>query len=197
MYGRYGDADLDVEGGWQTGTFGPATIAAWFSSGQIGYAVTSLFGKPHVALKADLFSGNHSVPVSEEGRTLGTFNALFPRGNLYSEPAPIGQQNILALHPQLDWYPTAELGVSCAPISYWRQSLRDGIYDFGGFPITDGGPGGGRYVGTEVYVQTDYYVDEHLKLSIVYDHFVIGDFFSGLPEARDSDFVAVWATYKF
>ncbi len=197
IYGRSGAADFDFEGGGQTGTFGPATIAAWFVSGQIGYAFTPMFGKPHLALKGDIFSGDHSAPIDEGGQTMGTFNTLFPRGNLFSEPGPIGQQNIIAVHPQLDWYPTAALGVTFSPIFYWRQSRDDGIYDAGGFPITAGGPDGGRFVGTELFWQANYYVNRHLRLSVVYDHFIIGDFFSGLPEAGDTDFVAVWATLKF
>ncbi|MGD9764833.1 MAG: alginate export family protein [Candidatus Binatia bacterium] len=197
LFGRSGSADFDVEGAWQTGTFGPATIAAWFVSGQAGYAFTPLFGKPHLALKADIFSGNHSAPVDQGGRTLATFNTLFPRGNLFSEPAPIGQQNIIALHPQLDWYPSEQVVMTLAPIFYWRQSMKDGIYNWGGFPITPGTPDSGRYTGTEIWVQADYWFNKHLRLSIAYDHFFISDFFAGIPEARDYDFVAVWGVFKF
>jgi hypothetical protein len=178
-YGKIGDFDFDFEGGWQTGYFGPAVISAWFNSGEIGYSFSNLFGKPHLALKADIFSGNHSQPVSSGGRTIGTFNALFPRGNYFSEPSPIGEQNIIALHPQINWYPTPKLGLWFTPILYWRQSVDDGIYNFAGDPLSRGGPDSGRYVGTELFFQADYQVSEQLKLSLAYDHFFIGNFFEG------------------
>lgn len=60
VYGKFDDFDFDFEGAWQTGTFGPAVISAGFGSGEIGYSFSKLFGTPHLALKADIFSGNNS-----------------------------------------------------------------------------------------------------------------------------------------
>jgi hypothetical protein len=119
----------------------------------------------------DFERGWHSQPVSSGGRTIGTFNALFPRGNYFSEPSPIGEQNIVALHPQINWYPTPKLGLWFTPILYWRQSMDDGIYNFAGDPLSGGGPDSGRYVGTELFFQADYQVSEQLKISLAYDHF--------------------------
>ena len=197
IYGKFGDFDFDFEGAWQTGTFGPAVISAWFGSGEIGYSFSKLFGTPHLALKADIFSGNNSQSVSSGGRTLGTFNALFPRGNYFSEPSPLGEQNLIALHPQINWYPAPKLGLAFSPIFYWRQNMNDGIYNFAGFPLFGGAPGSGRYVGTEFFFQADYQISEQLKFSVAYDHFIIGDFFKNQPGAANSDWVGLWATMKF
>ncbi len=197
IHGKYGNFDADGEGAYQTGDFGPATISAWFASGEVGYSFPDAFGQPHVALKSDVFSGNGGSSIAAGGRTLGTFNPFFPRGNYFSEPSPIGEQNIIALHPQASWYPTSKLGLTFTPIFYWRENEHDGIYNFGDAPVIAGSPNQGRYVGTELFAQADYQFTPQFKVSLAYDHFVLGDFLSSQPGASDSDYVSLWATLKF
>ncbi len=75
--------------------------------------------------------------------------------------------------------------------------MDDGIYNFGGYPLSPGAPGGGRFVGTELFTEADYRLNNNLKVSVAYDHFIIGDFFNGQPNAKDSDYVSLWTTFKF
>jgi hypothetical protein len=197
IHGKFGDLDTDTEGAYQTGSFGPATISAWFASSEVGYSFSQAFGEPHLALKTDAFSGDHSASISAGGQSMGTFNTFFPRGNYYSEPSPIGQQNIIAVHPELTWFPAPKLTTTFTPIFYWRESMDDGIYNFGGYPLSPGASAGGRFVGTELFTEADYQVNDNLKVSAGYDHFILGDFFNGQPNAKDSDWVSVWTTFKF
>ena len=134
-FGRIGNFDFDAEGAWQGGRFGSRSIDAYFASSEIGCAFPHAFGTPHLALKTDIFSGNHASPASGEQGQLGTFNPLFPSGIYFSDPSPIGEQNVIALHPQLNWYPWPALDITLTPIWYWRESTTDGLYNFAGAPL--------------------------------------------------------------
>jgi Alginate export len=195
-FGRIGDFDFDLEGAWQGGSFGADSINAFFASSEIGYAFPHAFGTPHLSLKTDIFSGSNAPPAPGEQSQLGTFNPLFPAGIYFSDPSPIGEQNIIALHPQLNWYPWSGVDLTLSPIWYWRESTSEGLYNFAGAPLA--APANRqRFAGVEIFLQAAFQVNEHLAFTVEYDHFFIGGFLSEQPGARDSDFVAVWATIKF
>ncbi len=193
LSGHAGDFEYDTEGAYQFGTFGSGNISAWFYSLEAGYRFSADFGQPHLALKFDIHSGNNS----SSGPDLNTFENLYARGNYYSEPAPIGPQNSIALHPQFDWYPIKGLDLTASPIFYWRQSENDGIYNFGGYPEVPGSTNQGRFVGTETFVQASWQVDPHVNITTAYDHFFCGDFLNHVAGTKDSDFFATWVTFKF
>jgi len=191
--GHEDNFDYDTEGAYQFGTFGSGDISAWFYSIEAGYRFAEDFGQPHLALKFDIHSGNNS----SSGPNLSTFENLYARGNYYSEPSPIGPQNSIALHPQLDWFPTKGLQLTFSPIFYWRESANDGVYNFPGYPDIPGSPSQGLFVGTETFLQASWQANRHLCITAVYDHFFRGDFLNDVPGTSDSDYVAVWATVKF
>ena len=194
-FGRIGDFDFDGEGAWQDGRFGSGSINAFFASSEIGYAFPHTFGAPHLSLKTDIFSGNSARSGRGEQGPLGTFNPLFPAGIYFSDPSPIGEQNVIAVHPQLNWYPWSGADITLTPIWYWRESANDGLYNFGGVPLA-APTNGQRFAGAEIFLQAAFQVNEHLALTVEYDHFFVGGFLSE-QGGRNSDFVAVWATIRF
>jgi hypothetical protein len=193
IHGKDGSLDYDVEGGYQFGTFGQGDISAWFISGEVGWAFEREFGKPHIALKADVFSGNRN-PSSGN---LQTFEALYFRGNYFTEPTPIGAQNIIDIHPEIDWRPSDMLTFTLTPNFYWRESTGDGIYNAGGFPLASSNSGNSRYVGAEINLVAQWQINRHLNFSVSYSHFFAGDYAREIPDSRDFDYVATWMTFKF
>ena len=70
--------DFDYEGLWQFGTFGSANINAWTVASETGYCFPNVPLKPRFSVKADVSSGD-----DPRTNTLGTFNPLFPKGQLF------------------------------------------------------------------------------------------------------------------
>jgi hypothetical protein len=85
-------------------------------------------------LRADVYSGDGN----SANQTLGTFDAIFPRGAYYTpEVAPfLGPQNLIDLHPVIQFKLKTNVTAAFAWDWYWRESTHDGIYAFGsGVPI--------------------------------------------------------------
>jgi len=76
LWGRADAWDYNFEALYQFGTFGPSEIKAWTVASDVGYTARALLLAPRLGLKADIISGNRDP----DDRTLGTFNALFPKG---------------------------------------------------------------------------------------------------------------------
>ncbi len=194
LYGTTKSFDYDWEGGYQTGHTGPRDVKAWYLSTETGYRFVDDFGSPHLSIKADAFSGDEH-PGSG---SLGTFSSPYSRGNYYSEAAPIGQQNIIVVHPELDWYPIKNVSFTASPLFYWRESTGDGIYNFGGFPLAPDIPvDRSRFVGTELYAEANCQINPHTSFTVAYDHFIRGTYLQNIPGTKDSDYVATWLTVKF
>jgi hypothetical protein len=65
---------------------------------------------------------------SPNDRTLGTFNALFPRRKYFGEIGLIGPANLINVHPIVGIDMGSGWSLSGAAVLYWRESLGDGIY---------------------------------------------------------------------
>ncbi|PYM53061.1 MAG: alginate export family protein [Candidatus Rokuibacteriota bacterium] len=83
LWGRAGDWDYNLEALDQFGKFGRSEIQAWTAASDIGYTLSGLPLTPRLGLKADIISGDRD----RDDRTLGTFNALFPKGAYFGSGA--------------------------------------------------------------------------------------------------------------
>ena len=57
-------------------------------------------------------------------RTLGTFNALFPKGAYFSEADLLGPYNLMDLHPSVELHLTERISLTSDFDFFWRQSTR-------------------------------------------------------------------------
>src|SRR5438874_1430352 len=80
--------------------------------------------RPRFGLKADIASGDRNLA----DQTLGTFNALFPKGAYFSEADLLGPYNLMDLHPSVELHLTKSLKLTPDADFFWRQSTHDGIY---------------------------------------------------------------------
>jgi hypothetical protein len=193
FHGKDGDFDYDVEGGYQFGTFGTGSINAWFVAEEVGWTFSQAYGDPHLAMKVDASSGDNN-PASA---SLQTFSVLYPRGNYFTEPTPLGAQNIINVHPEVDWRPTKYLTFTLTPNFYWRESTSDGLYNAGGFPEAAGNYGNAAYVGEETNLVGQWQINRHLTFTASYDHFFAGDYANEIPGSKSFNYVATWLTFKF
>ena len=193
LSGKRSAIDWDYEGVAQFGSFRDQRIRAWTVGTNTGYTFEHIKWKPRIGLKADYTSGDASPG---DGR-LGTFHALFPKGNYFSQADVLGPYNLIDLHPTLN----LEIGRGFSIVHdvdlFWRASTRDGLYNVPGIPIIAPGNSNARYVGHGVNFGFDWKVNRNLTLEGEYQRLLPGRFLRDTGRKSTIDFVALWATFRF
>ncbi|WP_321474646.1 alginate export family protein [uncultured Paludibaculum sp.] len=193
IWGKTEAWDYNIEPVFQWGRYASGDIRAWTVASDTGYRFESLPFHPRLGLKADVASGDGN-PTDN---TLGTFNALFPKGAYFSEADLLGPYNIMDLHPSVELQPARPLTVTVDGDFFWRQSTHDGVYGISGNLIQSGRAASARYIGTHASTQVEWRFNRHWSATAIYLHFFPGDFLRQAPPGRNVNFVAVWTTYKF
>lgn len=141
VWARPAPWDYSVQAGYQFGSFGSADIRAWGVATETGRAFTSLPGRPHVAVRADIASGDGG-----DAAVLRTFNAPYPALNYFSEAAIFAPGNSFDLHPYLEVRPARTVTAAAGVDLVWRFRASDAIYRAGGGLLVPPGVPGGRFV---------------------------------------------------
>jgi hypothetical protein len=186
--------DFDYEGLWQFGTFGVDNIRAWTVASETGYRFPTIPLKPRFSAKADISSGDNP-----NSKTLGTFNPLFPKGNYFgvlatTGPGPI---NFIDIHPHIETTFPHNVTASFDWIFQWRENVLDGVYSVPGFLIRPAGNSQARFVGNRPGTELRWQVDRHIWCQADYGIFYAGRFLKETQPARDLNYWALWAGYKF
>jgi hypothetical protein len=187
-----GALDYNFEAVAQTGSFGATTIRAWTFASDTGFTLAAP-GRPRLALRADITSGDHD----RNDDRLGTFNPLFPRGAYFGLIASAGPMNHMDLHPQVTTHAGGNVEVTASWLFFWRQQLDDGIYGIPGNLLRSGEGTRSRFVGHSPGVEAEYRLNDHLSLTGNVALFTAGPFIRESSHARNIGFVAGWATYRF
>ena len=185
--------DYNYEGVLQWGRFGAGDIRAWTVSSDDGFRTNSLPSQPRIGLKADIISGDRN-PLSN---TLGTFNALYPKGAYFSDADLIGPSNLSDLHPSIELHLTKTLSLTPDADFFWRQSVHDGIYGVGGDLLISGRSTSARYIGAHVGTRVEWRANPRLTMTAEYLHFFDGEFLKVAAPGKQINFVALYAAYKF
>jgi alginate export protein len=186
--------DFDYEALWQFGSFGSANIRAWTVASETGCRLPTVPLKPRFSVKADISSGDDAGT-----HALGTFNALFPKGNYFgvlatTGPGPI---NFIDAHPRVEAALPRDVTVSFDWIFQWRESVQDGVYSVPGFLIVPAGKSDARFVGHRPGAEVRWQADRHLWFQADYGTFYAGRFVKESQPARNLKYGALWAGYKF
>lgn len=193
LWGKRSALDWDYEGVAQFGRFRDARIRAWTIGTNTGYTFEDVKWKPRIGLKADYTSGDGSP----QDRKLGTFHAMFPKGNYFSQADVLGPYNLIDLHPAVN----LEIGRGFSIVHdvdlFWRASARDGLYNVPGIPIIAPGNSNARYVGHGVNFGFDWKVNRNLTLEGEYQRLLPGRFLKDTGRTSAIEFVALWATFRF
>jgi hypothetical protein len=170
------------------------SISAWSVASNTGYTFAELPLRPRVALRADVISGDRDP----DDRDVETFNPLFPKGKYFGELTPIGPANLIHVNPYITVKLTKRLQFSASVAFYWRESVDDGVYAFGGVDILrpDGGSDA-RYIGTQAEALLEYELDRHFSALVSYSIFTAGDFIEDTGDDEPIHFVGVEAMYRF
>ena len=191
LFGQSGGWDYNAEGAYQWGRFAASGIDAWTLASDTGYTARGWALSPRLGLRADTASGDRG------GRTLGTFNPLFPAINYFNLAGLAGVRNFVDVHPTLDLHPYHSVTVTGDWTFYWRESLRDGLYGPGGGLLTAGNGRRAKYIGSQPDLQAVWNLDTHASVLVDYSHFYLGGFLQQSGLGRGVDYFTAWASYKF
>jgi hypothetical protein len=185
--------DYNVETKFQWGSFGHRSIRAWGAGGNIGYTLPGPMWHARFGIQADATSGDDGNP-----NTLGTFNALFPRGAYFgSKMALLGPANLLDVHPQFVFHPLLNVTGTFEWIWFWRESTKDALYSLGNVALRPANPNAARYVGSQPNLEIRWAIDEHFLAALNLAGFTAGTFLQQSPPSRDILFLNVGLTYRF
>lgn len=192
LFGNHANFDWNVEGAFQFGSFGNASIRAWALSSDSGYTFSDQAWKPRLGLKADAFSGDSNL---HDG-SLGTFNSLFPKLPYFSEANLVAPSNLMDLQPNLSLAaaPGVEVIVGWNPL--WKQSKADAFYAPPLNPVARTSATQSRYVGQQWIASVEWSATPQLTLAATYVHFEPGSV-TRQAGGRPGEFFATWAQFRF
>ena len=193
LWGARNGWDWNWEGVYQFGSFGDGDIRAWTLASQTGYTWSDMPWRPRLALSANVASGDDDPDDAD----LGTFNALFPRGNYFSEAAVLGPRNFFNLHGFLTVEPLGDLSLTGDFNAFWRLNTEDGVYSPSGQLIRAANGSDERFVGSALSLTAEYAVSRRLDLTAIYTRFFAGDFIEDTGSSEDIDFLELTARYRF
>ena len=190
LFGTAWRFDYNFEATYQFGTFNQLQIAAGMAASDTGLTLPELPWRPRLGLKANYYSGN----PQRGGRTLGTFNPLFPR--LHRETFLIVTANYYDFMPTLRLHPTDSVTIEVGWDFLWRSSTQDALYGppFVAYPRT--AQSTGASIGNQIGFDVAWQVHRNLTLSVAYFHFTAGETIKQAG-GSDVDFFMGQMSFKF
>ena len=190
FWGRAEAWDYDIEGVFQFGDFGSRNIRAWTVASNTGYTLASLWGAPRLGLQADVASGGGP------GGTLKSFNPLFPKFAYFTEASINAPINFIDVFPSVTVQPLKNFAFRVGVDVLWRYSVQDAFYQPPAVPLVPGSANKKRFLGLQSNLQAEWQATSHISVNAAYVHFVTKGFLKA-ADAKDIDFLGVWASYKF
>ena len=185
--------DYNWELVYQFGTFGSGDIQAWSLATDTGFTWKNAGWKPRLALNANIASGDKDPNDND----LETFNALFPRGNYFSQAAVLGPRNFFNIHPFLTFHPARDWSITTDLNFFWRLETSDGIYSPSGQLIRPSSDSDERFVASAVSVNAEWNITHHLLFTAIYTHLFPGDFIQETGSDDSIDFIELTLQFIF
>ncbi len=191
LFGRAAGFDWNGEAALQTGSFRNHGISAGMLAAIAGYTFRSLPWQPRIGLESNFASGDQS-----HGSTIGTFNAMYPRLPYFAETSLLVPANIYDVQPVLSFSPEPSILATFGWDTLWRASTSDGLYGSGMVQYANTNKVGGTRVGTELFADIRWRVDQHLLMGAIAAEFMAGP---AVQEAlgKSVTFFVLFATYRF
>ena len=192
-FGERGMLFWDWEALYQFGSHGELDISAWSVAANTGLKFQDAPLRPEFMLSTNIASGDGD---NDDG-TLGTFDALFPRGNYFSQAAVLGPSNFYNIHPSVTFYPGENVELFADVNFYWRLEDEDGIYGPPFILLRDPGGSEAHFVNTSVSAGASWNVNEQFELAVIGTHSSAGRFIKETGPAEDIQFVEFTAQFNF
>lgn len=193
LFGRRGAWDWDYEAALQVGRFRGGAISAWTLASDTGFTLSHLPWQPRLGLKLDIASGDGNP----RDRTLGTFDALYPKVPYFTEAGLVAPANIIDVFPSIRAQPTPAVTLELGWDFLWRQTTADAVYRAVPFvPLRGTAGGGGAWIGHQLQLSARWSITRRLELRAWAVHFTAGDAITRAG-GRNVDFVAASLAFRF
>lgn len=192
-FGDSGRWYWNIEGVLQRGSFDGGRVKAGAVGGEIGHRLLATPLRPVLALTVDYISGDDDP----DDRTLGTFNAMFPRGSYFAAQSPVGPRNLIHVQPSVTLSPRQDVAVTLTGIAYWRESARDGIYAIPGILVRSGRDSDARFIGTQFELAVAWQATPELALAASVSAFEPGRFIRETGPSRMLRVAGAHAMFRF
>jgi hypothetical protein len=184
------------EGNYQIGSFGSDQVRAWSISTETGYRFAQARFQPRPLLRVDAYSGDRI----DDGNTLGTYNPYFPRGAYFTpKTVPfLGNENIVDIHPQVQFQLRANVTGEIGADWYWRESTQDGVYAFGSGVLMDpAGASHARLLGSQGDMEVRWAPAAHIVTAFNVAGFRPEGALAQVPNHRPPITANLGITYRF
>lgn len=192
-FGTRGNWRWNVEAIGQIGHIGQDRVRAWSIASDVSRTFPKAPLTPTIDAKFNIASGDRS----RDDSTLGTFDALYPKGQYFGELTPIGPYNMINAHLGANLQPLPDLAIGVAASDYWRHRRADGIYSVPGGLLRSGDLGTARHVGSQLELTMDWQPTRHVEVSASASTFWPGRFLNETGFSRNIDMIAIEVTHKF
>jgi hypothetical protein len=192
LFGRSGPIDYNFEFIDQFGHFGNRPISAFAVFSDTGLTIASAWGKPRIAMKADVASGGNSRGTG----TLGTFYPLFSKNNYFNEASIQTAMNYMDVYPYVQIQPRADFAFTAGIDILWRQNTHDSFYQPPGVPVVAGNANNKRFLGAALNLQAEWQATPNLNVNAAFVHF-FADGFLRAAGGKSITWTGAWATFSF
>lgn len=193
FFGVSRSLDYNNEVMFQWGSVGSSQVRAWAAATDTGYTMAKWPLTPRFGARSDFASGGSSA----DGKTLNTFNPLFP-GTAYSgKIGLLGPSNILDVNPSIRFKPIKAMTVAWEWGFFWRESLDDGIYGTLVQLLKTGHRSRARFIANQPDVQISWILNRHLTATGIFTRFQSGQFIEETPPSSPIGFATIYLTYRF
>ena len=158
---------------------------------KFGYSIDSFPWRPRLGMQADYFSGGQGG----NGKTVNSFNPLFPRGGYFSEPGLQAFDNLIDVYPSVTLNPENTVAVMAGVDFAWRANESDAVYITPNVPMPGTSTAHGRYIGTNFVLQASWTATRNASLNGSYVHLKAGPAITN-ANGKDIDYVALWTSLK-
>ncbi len=192
-FGERGNVFWNWEAVYQFGDQGDLDIAAWTLATNTGYRWLDAPWEPEFLLSTNISSGDKRQGDGE----LNTFDALYPRGNYFSQLVLLGPSNFFNFHPIIKMHPREEILLFFDVNFYWRMDTDDGIYGPVANLIRPGDGSDARHVDTSISGGIEWEFSEGFFMSALFTHAMPGDFIEDTGPSASIDFFELTFEYQF
>lgn len=192
LWGDQASWNWNWEAMYQSGSFATSQISAWALATETTYRLDSTALQPLVRLRANIASGDEG-PAN---RSLGTFNALFPKVR-FGELTPVGPYNLIHLNPSVHFDLGQGFVLNVATAWYWRQSTSDGIYGVSGNLIRSSNGSLARHIGTQLETGISWLPTPNFELQVSYSRMSAGRFIRETGPARAIHMTGMEGSFRF
>ncbi|WP_294534592.1 alginate export family protein [uncultured Rhodoblastus sp.] len=169
LFGAANGFDWNFEASDQIGTFRTQPVQAYLLAGVFGYTPENVDIKPRFGFSINQASGDNA-----HSRTIGTFNAMFPRLPYFAETPVLVPANVRDIRPVFSFTPADRVNVILGLDLLWRVSTTDGLYGSGMTQIPNTNKVSGLRVGSEFSIDARWQADQFWQLGAILAQFYAG-----------------------